>query len=156
MRATDVNDEGFHSPGDAEFGQSVRRAQRAGKSFSLFDRLGPVLLAGNQFEYHAFLQIRVHLHRITQYYLDRYQARWGRRECTMHDALALGIAADPSLALRAPKVRVDVELTGSHTRGMTVGDFRPWTSPEQGNVTVVLEVDSQRFIERWLEVLSRQ
>ena len=68
----------------------------------------------------------------------------------MHDALALGIAVDPSLALRAPTVRVDVELTGTHTRGMTVGDFRPWVEPENPNAQVVLEVDSQRFVDRWL------
>lgn len=97
----------------------------------------------------------VHIHRITGYYVDRYSARTGRRECTMHDALALGIAVDPSLVRTAPKVRVDVELTGTHTRGMTVGDFRSWVSPENANVTVVLEAEGQRFIDRWLDVLSR-
>ena len=95
----------------------------------------------------------VHLHRITQNYLDIYGSRRGRRECAMHDALTLGIAADPSLVLEARKVRVDVELTGSHTRGMTVGDFRPWIQDERANVTVVLEVDRQRFIDRWAEVI---
>jgi inosine-uridine nucleoside N-ribohydrolase len=73
----------------------------------------------------------------------------------MHDALALGIAVDPSLALRAPKVRVDVELTGIHTRGMTVGDFRTWVSSDEANANVVLEADGQRFIDRWMEILSR-
>jgi purine nucleosidase len=94
-----------------------------------------------------------HLHRITQNYLDIYGARRGRRECAMHDALTLGIAADPSLVLHAEKVRVDVELTGSHTRGMTVGDFRPWVDRTNANVTVVLEVDRQRFIDRWASVM---
>jgi purine nucleosidase len=97
----------------------------------------------------------VHLHRITQHYLDHYTVRRGRRECAMHDALALGIVADPSLVLQAPLVRVDVELTGTHTRGMTVVDFRPEYPPDQPNAAVVLQVDSQRFIDRWLEVLSR-
>jgi len=97
----------------------------------------------------------VHIHRITGYYVDRYSVRTGRRECTMHDALALGIAVDPSLVRTAPKVRVDVELTGTHTRGMTVGDFRSWVSPENANVTVVLEAEGQRFIDRWMDVLSR-
>jgi purine nucleosidase len=97
----------------------------------------------------------VHIHRITQHYLNLYASRRGRRECAMHDALALGIAADPSLALRAPKVRVDVELTGTHTRGMTVGDFRPWVSSDDANANVVLEADGERFIERWMETLSR-
>ena len=97
----------------------------------------------------------VHIHRITRYYVDRYSARTGRRECAMHDALALAIATDPSLVLEAPKVRVDVELTGTHTRGMTVGDFRSWVSSDDANATVVLRVDSERFIERWMETLSR-
>jgi purine nucleosidase len=74
----------------------------------------------------------------------------------MHDALALAIAADRSLATRAPRARVDVELTGTHTRGMTVADLRPWALTEKANARVVLEVDSERFIERWLEVLCQR
>lgn len=97
----------------------------------------------------------VHIHRITAYYVGLYSQRTGRRECAMHDALALAIAADPSLVRHAPKVRVDVELNGAHTRGMTVGDFRPWVEHDDSNVTVVLDVDSERFIERWVDTLSR-
>jgi purine nucleosidase len=94
-----------------------------------------------------------HLHAITQNYLDIYGSRRGRRECAMHDALTLGIAADPSLVLESQKVRVDVELNGTYTRGMTVGDFRPWMEYPNANVTVVLAVDRQRFIDRWAEVI---
>jgi inosine-uridine nucleoside N-ribohydrolase len=97
----------------------------------------------------------VHIHRITKFYVDRYSARTGRRECAMHDALALAIAADPSLMLEAPKVRVDVELNGTHTRGMTVGDFRSWVEHDDANATVPLAVDSERFITTWMETLSR-
>lgn len=97
----------------------------------------------------------VHLHRITQFYLERYASRRGPRECAMHDALALGIAEDPSLMTRAPRVRVDVELNGAHTRGMTVGDFRIWAPEEQANAVVPLDVDAQRFIDRWMDVLCR-
>ena len=95
----------------------------------------------------------VHIHKISQYYLERYAARRGRRECSMHDALALAIAADPSLMLNAPKVRVDVELSGTHTRGMTVGDFRGWAPKEEANTIVPLEVDSERFIKRWMSLI---
>jgi purine nucleosidase len=95
-----------------------------------------------------------HLHRITQFYLERYAARRGRRECAMHDALALGIAEDRSLMTRAPTARVDVELTGTHTRGMTVADLRLWASPDGANAVVPLEVDAERFIERWMTVVS--
>jgi purine nucleosidase len=96
----------------------------------------------------------VHLHRITQFYLERYAARRGRRECAMHDALALGIAQDRSLMTHAPTARVDVELTGTHTRGMTVADLRPWASPDGANAVVPLEVDAARFIDRWMGVIS--
>jgi purine nucleosidase len=95
-----------------------------------------------------------HLHRITAHYVERYSRRNGRRECTMHDAVALAVAVDPSLVRSAPRVRVDVELTGTHTRGMTVGDFRSWVEPDNANVTVVLEVESKRFIDHWMDVLS--
>jgi purine nucleosidase len=101
-----------------------------------------------------------HLRRITRHYLDFYARRSGRRECAMHDALALAIAGDPSLALRAPTARVDVELTGAHTRGMTVADLRPVFGPglppaEDANAQVVLEADGPRFLARFMELLCR-
>jgi len=96
----------------------------------------------------------VHLHAVTQFYLERYAARRGRRECAMHDALALGIAEDRTLMTRAPTARVDVELTGTHTRGMTVADLRPWAPREGANAVIPLDVDAPRFIDRWMSVIS--
>ncbi|HEY3108190.1 MAG TPA: nucleoside hydrolase [Chloroflexota bacterium] len=95
-----------------------------------------------------------HLARVSRYYLDRYAARRGRRECSMHDALALAIAADRSLVTQAPLARVDVELTGTHTRGMTVADLRVYAPKEQANAHVVLEVDAPRFVARWMDVIT--
>jgi purine nucleosidase len=95
-----------------------------------------------------------HLHRITDFYLSRSESVYGRRDCAMHDPLALAIAADRSLARRAPEVRVDVELAGRHTRGMTVADLRPDAPPGEANTRVVLEADTARFRERWMEVLG--
>jgi purine nucleosidase len=96
----------------------------------------------------------IHLHRISGVYLSAYEARYGMRETPMHDALALGIAADRSLVRRARRVQVDVELTGTHTRGMTVADLRAWADPEVGNANVVLEADGEGFVRRWLGVLG--
>lgn len=100
-----------------------------------------------------------HLRLITRHYLDAYAARSGRRECAMHDALALAIAADPTLVTRAVTTRVDIELNGTHTRGMTVADLRQLygpgrPAPEQANASVVLETDASRFVNRFVEVLS--
>jgi purine nucleosidase len=97
----------------------------------------------------------VHVHRITQHYLDFYGRTFpDQRQCSMHDALALAIAADRSLIRRSRRARVDIELTGTLTRGMTVGDFRPWARPEDANAEVVFEAESERFLERWMAVLS--
>jgi L-aminopeptidase/D-esterase-like protein len=85
--------------------------------------------------------------------LDRAQCR--KLAEVAHDALALAIAADRSLVLEEQRVRVDVELHGTHTRGMTVGDFRPWVEHDDANATVILAVDSERFITTWMETLAR-
>ena len=96
-----------------------------------------------------------HLYRIVDHYFAAYARRWGKRESAMHDALALGIAADPSLMLNPPKGRVDVELTGTHTRGMTVADLRPGQPADRANATVPLQVDAQRFLDWFMDVLGK-
>ena len=137
----------------------------------VFDAGWPIVAVGLDVTHRALLdqerldQLRatgtpwgVHLHRITDHYLNAYARHHGKRVCAMHDALALAIAADPSLVRAAPKVRVDVELHGQHTRGMTVGDFRPRPAGEaapDANAEVVLDVDVPRFLDWWLQVLSQ-
>ena len=98
----------------------------------------------------------IHMYRIAQHYLAFYARRRHHQECAMHDALALAIAADPSLMLVSPKMRVDVELNGTHTRGMTGAEFRPWADQAAANAIVPLAVDSRRFITDWMETLSRR
>jgi purine nucleosidase len=95
-----------------------------------------------------------HIHKISQHYLELYSRRWGKRECSMHDALALAIAHDRELVKEAPRTRVDVELNGTHTRGMTVAELRPGrTGGEDANAHVVLEADSGRFIDCWMATI---
>jgi purine nucleosidase len=96
-----------------------------------------------------------HLHAISDFYLSRYQSRWGHRECAMHDPLALAIAHDPTLVKKAPMVRVDVELDGKHTRGMTVADLRQGRERDDVNARVVLDADYPRFLANWMEVICR-
>lgn len=95
-----------------------------------------------------------HLHAISDIYFSTYERRLERPASPMHDALALGIAVDKTLITEAPLTRVDVELDGAHTRGMTVGDLRALPDREQANARVVMAADSDRFVQRWFDVLA--
>ena len=96
-----------------------------------------------------------HLHEISDVYFNAYARRGLQRESPMHDALALGIAVDRSLITEAPLTRVDVELNGTHTRGMTVADLRKGVDHSaDANVQVVLRADSPKYIRRWFDVLA--
>jgi purine nucleosidase len=78
---------------------------------------------------------------------------------TLHDPTAMAVALDPTLSKRSGKYRVDVELRGELTRGMTVVDERntvgtqrfftdEWVVRER-NVLVHHELDAAR----WKELL---
>ncbi len=70
----------------------------------------------------------------------------------MHDPLALALAVDPSLGETRPG-RVDVELWGPLTRGMTVVDWRA-DSGRPHNADVAVKVDVARFQDELIERLS--
>lgn len=53
------------------------------------------------------------------FYLDRQRERRGATSAPMHDACAIVPYVDASL-IQYADARVDIELTGTHTRGMTV------------------------------------
>jgi len=70
----------------------------------------------------------------------------------MHDPLALAVALDESLGETRPGT-VDVELSGSLTRGMTVVDWHDlWARPH--NADVVVRIDAQRFIDELIERIA--
>lgn len=102
-----------------------------------------------------------HLQRITPFYLNTRQQRLGVRECTMHDALTLAIAADPTYIARSYQAVVNVELNGAHTRGMAVADLRsalrpvPLAPTNEQLVTVVLAADGERFKARFVELMGQ-
>lgn len=95
-----------------------------------------------------------HIHDSTQFYMDVYSRRLGQRACCMHDAIAIGIAEDPSLVTRSARARVDVELNGTITRGMTFPDLRPLPDGQNANCEIVLESAHERYVDRWLSVVS--
>ncbi|HEX3428780.1 MAG TPA: nucleoside hydrolase [Candidatus Limnocylindrales bacterium] len=95
---------------------------------------------------------------ILRHYLDFYQSILGyeRRVCPLHDPLAAGITADPTLVRRALRADVVVDC-GEDARGMTIVDQRrnggPATEPRLAT-EVVLEVDSERFVEDLVAALT--
>lgn len=67
----------------------------------------------------------------------------------LHDPLAAAVALDPGL-IRSRTATVDVELTGTLTRGMTIADWDGrWNRPP--NAQVGVEVDAAAFFERFIE-----
>ena len=66
----------------------------------------------------------------------------------LHDPLAAAVALDPDL-VRYRQAAIDVELTGTLTRGMTVADWRgQWGKPPNAHIGV--EVDPDAFFERFI------
>ncbi|EXI62849.1 ribonucleoside hydrolase [Mannheimia granulomatis] len=60
----------------------------------------------------------------------------------VHDACAVAYVIDPSL-IEVQQVPVNIELTGTHTLGMTVADFR--YPPKPCNTWVAKKLDKARF-----------
>lgn len=75
-------------------------------------------------------------------------------ECpAMHDPCCIAYVTDPSLFETKP-CHVDIELSGTHTRGRTVVDVRGVTQ-QTPNVSVAFKVDEERFWVMLEEELSR-
>jgi purine nucleosidase len=66
----------------------------------------------------------------------------------LHDPLAAAVALDPDL-VRCRPAAIDVELTGTLTRGMTVADWnRHWG--REANALIGVEVDPDVFFDRFI------
>ena len=67
----------------------------------------------------------------------------------LHDPLAAAVALDPELVtVRA--ATVDVELTGTLTRGMTIADWSGRWGREP-NALIGIDVDPEGFFNRFIE-----
>ncbi|MDT5015285.1 MAG: purine nucleosidase [Mycobacterium sp.] len=66
----------------------------------------------------------------------------------LHDPLAAAVALDPDLAAKVP-ITVDVELTGTLTRGMTVADWRNRWGRE-ANALIGISVNPEAFFDRFI------
>ncbi|WP_119285502.1 uridine-preferring nucleoside hydrolase UriH [Leucobacter aridicollis] len=61
----------------------------------------------------------------------------------VHDPCAVAYVIDPTI-VKTVKVPIDIELTGTHTLGMTVADFRA-EAPEDCTTWAATELDAPRF-----------
>lgn len=75
------------------------------------------------------------------FFAKMYKQAQGFDAPPVHDACAVAYVIDPSL-IEVQQVPVNIELTGTHTLGMTVADFR--YPPKQCN-TWVAKLDKSRF-----------
>ncbi len=66
----------------------------------------------------------------------------------LHDPLAAAVALDPELVLYR-QATIDVELTGTLTRGMTVADWRGHWG-RYPNAHIGIEVDADAFFDRFI------
>lgn len=65
----------------------------------------------------------------------------------MHDPLAAAVALDPTLVATRPAT-VEIELTGTLTRAMTVAD---WSCRREPNALIGIDVESAAFFDRFIE-----
>jgi purine nucleosidase len=85
----------------------------------------------------------------TRFYLEAYSERGLGYLAYMHDPLAAAVALDPELVATRPTT-VDIELTGTLTRGMTVTDWEGRWGREP-NAQIGIDVDPAVFFERFIE-----
>ncbi|MFY2859441.1 nucleoside hydrolase [Mycobacterium sp. THU-M104] len=82
-----------------------------------------------------------------RFYLEAYHDNGHGFAAHLHDPLAVAAALEPELVTARPAT-VDVELTGAHTRGMTVTD---WSKHREPNALIGVHVDEAAFFDRFVE-----
>jgi purine nucleosidase len=84
-----------------------------------------------------------------RFYLESYHDLGHGYQAHLHDPLAAAVALDPLLLATRPAT-VDVELTGTLTRGMTVTDWSGrWG--RKSNALIGVGVDPATFFDRFIE-----
>ena len=79
--------------------------------------------------------------------VDIHTKRYGHDGAIIFDACAVAALIEPSVVKTAP-MHIDIELTGTYTRGCTVAGSRfHGAGAENANVDVGISIDRDRFIE---------
>jgi len=84
-----------------------------------------------------------------RFYLEGYHDNGHGYLAHLHDPLAAAVALDPQL-IATRSATVDVELTGTLTRGMTVTDWSGRWS-RKPNAQIGIDVDATVFFDRFIE-----
>ncbi|MGZ4525828.1 MAG: nucleoside hydrolase [Mycobacterium sp.] len=82
-----------------------------------------------------------------RFYLEAYHDIGHGYQAHLHDPLAAAAALDPGLVTTRPAT-VDIELTGTLTRAMTVTD---WSGRREPNALIGIDVDAADFFDRFIE-----
>ncbi len=82
-----------------------------------------------------------------RFYLEAYHDNGHGYLAHLHDPLAAAAALDPGF-IATRSATVDVELTGTLTRGMTVAD---WSKSREPNALIGIGVDPAVFFDRFIE-----
>jgi pyrimidine-specific ribonucleoside hydrolase len=92
---------------------------------------------------------------LLDYYGEAYSRAFsGKAEGPLHDPCAVLALSHPELFERAPH-HVAIELTGTHTRGMTLADRRGVHKAKVANVDVLTRIDAEAATDLLVETLAR-
>lgn len=89
---------------------------------------------------------------LLDHYITSYERTYGIRRAAIHDPCAVLAVTHPEL-FEFERRQVRVELTGTHTRGMTVVDRRQ-PPPGDGPVEVAMAIDADRAMELLIDACA--
>ncbi|MBN8192100.1 nucleoside hydrolase [Bacillus sp. NTK074B] len=92
---------------------------------------------------------------VMTYYIDAYKKLIpGINGAPLHDVVTLSLMANPDMG---KTIRRDVEvLTSGLGQGTSIADFRVSSKPAEKNINIYLELDYQKFIEDFIQVMTRK
>ncbi|MEV6608946.1 nucleoside hydrolase [Kutzneria sp. NPDC051319] len=90
-------------------------------------------------------------HDLLTYFTDTYRVHFGFEAPPVHDPVAVAAVIDPTLISARP-LNVEIELTGTHTRGATVVDLDRVTG-RKPNALVATGLDVDRFWDLMIGVI---
>jgi purine nucleosidase len=91
---------------------------------------------------------------ILQFYFQGYEKHNGiSGMIPLHDPLAVAVAEEPSL-VTTERHYIRIETKGRLSLGATLADLRK-IRPRESNASVCVDVDRDRFVERFLHVLAQ-